>query len=86
MLQQPIRLRFGDSRLDAYVAAAVRGEAGNVADAIPGTRAIEVFKAAYKLGGLVGADVLDEHVAEAALCDAARVHDCQRSRNVPVGA
>ncbi|WP_233160653.1 bifunctional DNA primase/polymerase [Actinophytocola xanthii] len=72
---RPIRLRFGDSRVDAYVAAAVRGEAGNVANAIPGSRAIVVFRAAYKLGGLVGADVLDEHVAEHALRDAARVHD-----------
>lgn len=71
----PIRLRLGDSRLDAYVAAAVRGEASNVAHALPGTRAIEVFKAAFKLGGLVGADVLDELVAETALRDAARVHD-----------
>lgn len=71
----PIRLRHGDNRLDAYVAAAVRGEAANVANALPGTRAIEVFKAAFKLGGLVGADVLNERDAENALRDAARGHD-----------
>lgn len=71
----PVRLHHGDGRLDAYVAAAVRGEVANVANALPGTRAVEVFKAAFKLGGLVGAGVLDERVAEIALRDAARAHD-----------
>jgi hypothetical protein len=63
------------SRLDAYVAAAVRGEITNVTDAVSGTRAITVFKAAAALGGLVGAGVLDEQGAEDALVDAASTHD-----------
>lgn len=57
------------------VAAAVRGETANVTNAVSGTRAYVVFKAAAALGGLVGAGVLDEHVAEDALIDAASVHD-----------
>lgn len=68
-------LLVGGSRLDAYVAAAVRGEIANVTDAVSGTRAIAVFKAAAALGGLVGAGVLDEQVAEDALVDAASAHD-----------
>ena len=72
--RRPIQLR-SDDRLDAYVAAAVHGEAANVAAATPGTRAIVVFRAAYKLGGLVGAEVLDDTVAEHALLDAASAHN-----------
>jgi hypothetical protein len=71
----PARLVCGGSRLDAYVAAAVHGETTNVTDAVSGTRAIAVFKAAAALGGLVGAGVLDEQVAEDALLDAASAHD-----------
>jgi hypothetical protein len=71
----PQRLRFGTGRLDAYVAAAVDGESADVTNAEPGTRAVTVFKAAAALGGLVGADILDETVAEDALLAAARVHD-----------
>jgi Bifunctional DNA primase/polymerase, N-terminal len=69
-----VQLRVG-GRVEAYVAAAVRGEVANVVSAAPGTRAVVVFTAGYKLGGLVGAGVLDEHVAEAVLRDAASVHD-----------
>jgi hypothetical protein len=53
----------------------VHGETTNVTDAVSGTRAIAVFKAAAALGGLVGAGVLDEQVAEDALLDAASAHD-----------
>jgi bifunctional DNA primase/polymerase-like protein len=71
---QLVRLRVG-GRVEAYVVAAVRGEVANVVNAAPGTRAVTVFRAAYKLGGLVGANLLDEHLAESALLDAASVHD-----------
>lgn len=71
----PIRLRWGGSRLDAYVASAVAGETDKVRSAVPGTRAGTVFRAAVALGELVGAGVLDEHVARQALLDAASCHD-----------
>lgn len=71
----PIRLRWGGSRLDAYVASAVAGETDRIRRARPGTRAGTVFRAAVALGELVGAGVLDEQVARHALLDAASCHD-----------
>lgn len=62
-------------KLDNYVRAAVDNEARIVIAAAPGTRAGTVFRSAAALGNLVGAGVLDEHVAEQVLLDAARVHD-----------
>lgn len=73
--RKPVRLLSAGRRLNTYVAAAVRSETANVNDAESGLRAITVFRAAAALGNLVGAGVLDEHVAEAALLDAASVHD-----------
>jgi hypothetical protein len=51
----PIRLPSIGRRLDAYVAAALAGEAAAVTQAAPGTRAHALFCSAARLGELVGA-------------------------------
>lgn len=50
-------------RLDAYVQAELDGETIAVAQAVPGARAHTLFRAAARLGELVGAGVLDETLA-----------------------
>lgn len=67
------RLLHG-ARLEAWVRAAVSGETETVAHARPGTRNTTLFTAACRLGELVGAAVLDQHTATAALREAAAVH------------
>ena len=62
------------ARLDAWVTAAVTGEASRVAAATPGHRNTALFTAACRLGELVGAGVLDEHDATTALQRAAAAH------------
>lgn len=71
--REPVRLSTA-RRIDAYVQKALDEEANRVARAMQGTRADITFKAAAKLGELVGAEVLDEAVATEALLIAARVH------------
>ena len=66
--------RLDCGRLDAYVGAAVRGEAARVAAAGVGTRNQTLFRAAANLGGLVGAGLLDPGQVTAALLVAARHH------------
>jgi Bifunctional DNA primase/polymerase, N-terminal len=61
----PIQLRTDD--IDAYVAAVVERETRDVAGAPPGQRNDRLNRAAFKLGQLVGAGLLDETVAAAAL-------------------
>jgi len=70
----PIRLRPGAHRLDAYLQAALLGEAKNVTLAISGTRAGTLFTSAAALGELVGAGLLHEQLALDTLLDAARGH------------
>lgn len=71
--REPVRLTTG-RRIDAYVQKALDEEAGRVASAGSGTRADTTFRAAAKLGELVGAEVLDETVATQTLLSAARGH------------
>jgi hypothetical protein len=52
---------------DAYTAAAVRGETDRVRAAQPGTRNKVLSTAAYALGQLVGARLLEESYARAEL-------------------
>lgn len=61
--------------VDAYLRAAVAGETTAVRGAVAGTRAFVVFKAAARLGELVGARMLAEPDAYQALTAAAAVHD-----------
>lgn len=74
-LRSPIRLPSTGRRLDAYVAAALKGETAAVAHAAPGIRAHTLFRSAARLGELVGAGVLDETVAAEALLAAVAVVD-----------
>ena len=67
----PIPLPGPSHRLDAYVAAALAGETTAVAQATPGTRAHTLFRAAARLGELIGAGVLDQTLAAQALLAAA---------------
>jgi hypothetical protein len=69
----PILLPCSPGRLDAYVQAALRGETGAVAEASHGTRAHTLFRAAARLGELIGAEVLDETLAAQALLAAAPI-------------
>ncbi len=69
----PIPLLTSPRRLDAYVHAALRSEATAVAQAVPGTRAHTLFRAAAHLGELVGAGVLEETFAAQALLAAAPI-------------
>lgn len=59
----------------AYAAAALRGEVRRVRDARPGTRNDTLNRAAYSLGQLVGAGLLDHDRALGELHDAARAID-----------
>ncbi|GIG58233.1 hypothetical protein Lfu02_26050 [Longispora fulva] len=56
----------------AWVRAAVEGEAHRVAAAQPGERNDTLNAAAFRLGQLVGADLLDAHTVRSALTTAAR--------------
>ncbi len=58
----------------AYVRAALTGEAQAVAEARPGTRNQTLFRAAAKLGELLGAGLLDPTTATDTLIAAARPH------------
>jgi hypothetical protein len=69
----PTLLLSSPRRLDAYVHAALRSEATAVAQAVPGTRAHTLFRAAARLGELVGAGVLEETFAGQALMAAAPI-------------
>ncbi|MEU4828729.1 bifunctional DNA primase/polymerase [Actinomadura sp. NPDC023710] len=60
--------------LPAYVQAALKGEAARVADAVTGGRNHALNKAAYNLGRLTGAGVLDHETAATVLFEAAAVH------------
>jgi hypothetical protein len=64
----------GDSRAERYLAAIVAGETAKVAAGTRGSRNHTLFIAALKLGSLVGAGELGEHVAEEALFTAAARH------------
>jgi hypothetical protein len=66
---QPVRVQEG--HLSSYAAAAVRGEADEVAVTPPGGRNHRLNAAAFRLGRLVGASVLDERTAMDALASAA---------------
>ncbi|MGH3936184.1 MAG: bifunctional DNA primase/polymerase [Pseudonocardiaceae bacterium] len=66
-IHPPIPLPCSPHRLSAYVQAALDGEATAVAQAVPGTRAHTLFRAAARLGELIGAGVLDETLAAQAL-------------------
>jgi Bifunctional DNA primase/polymerase, N-terminal len=59
----------------AYAAAALRGEVDRVRSARPGTRNDTLNRAAYSLGQLVGAGLLDHDEVLGALQDAARRAD-----------
>jgi hypothetical protein len=63
-----VRLRTGDAH--AYAAAAVEREAHTVAHAPHGQRNHRLNRAAFRLGQLVGAGLLDEASATAALVEA----------------
>ena len=54
-----------------YVAAALEGECHRVRTAPPGRHNAALCRAAYALGQLVGADLLDHHTAQAELTTAA---------------
>ena len=69
----PIPLAGSPRRLDAYARAALRGEATAVAHAVPGTRAHTLFRAAARLGELVGAGVLEETFVAQVLLAAAPI-------------
>ena len=58
-----------------YGHAAVTGECGLIRAAHPGTRNTVLFRAAVRLGTLVGADVLDEQDVHRELRAAASVHN-----------
>ncbi len=60
--------------LDAYTRNALKGEIKRVRAAVPGGRNHALNKAAYNLGRLVGAGLLDADTAAAALYEAASVH------------
>jgi Bifunctional DNA primase/polymerase, N-terminal len=72
--EQPGRARLGEDRAHAYTTAAVTAEARAVALATPGRRNQTLFRAAANLGQLVGAGLLDEAAATAALLTAAQRH------------
>ncbi|HEY6425136.1 MAG TPA: hypothetical protein VIY28_18225 [Pseudonocardiaceae bacterium] len=74
-----IPLPSSPRRLDAYVQAALQGETSTVAQTLPGTRAHTLFRAAARLGELVGAGVLSETLAADALLAAAPI--CPRGTN-----
>ncbi len=74
-VRTPILLSGTGRRLDAYVHAALNGEAATVTQAAPGTRAHTLFVSAARLGELVGAGVLDETIAIDTLLAAAAVLD-----------
>ncbi|MGI5215345.1 bifunctional DNA primase/polymerase [Plantactinospora sp. CA-290183] len=57
---------------DRYASAALTAEANAVAGARVGTRNDTLYRAAYHLGQLAGADLLDVHDIDLALTDAAR--------------
>lgn len=61
----------GCTDVGGYVAAAVAGETGNVRGAPPGRHNATLCRAAYALGQLVGARVLDHTTARAELTAAA---------------
>ncbi|MEV6526748.1 bifunctional DNA primase/polymerase [Longispora sp. NPDC051575] len=61
-----------DPEATAWVRAAVEGEASRVAAAQPGERNDTLNVAAFRLGQLVGADLLDAHTVRTALTTAAR--------------
>jgi Bifunctional DNA primase/polymerase, N-terminal len=69
----PIPLLCSPHRLDAYVRAALEGETAAVARAAPGTRAHTLFRAAARLGELIGVGVLGETTALEALLAAAPI-------------
>jgi Bifunctional DNA primase/polymerase, N-terminal len=69
VVRSNVSLRTGDA--DAYAAAALAGEAQNVAQAPPGQRNHRLNLAAFRLGQLVGAGLLAETTATAALVTAA---------------
>ena len=58
---------------DSYVAAALRGETHRVRTASPGQHNAVLCRAAYALGQLVGAGLLDDTTARAELTNAAQV-------------
>jgi hypothetical protein len=62
-------------RLDAYVRAALDGEADAVARAEPGTRATTLFRAAVHLGELVGSGAVDEATVVETLRRGAAYHN-----------
>ena len=66
--------RVSPTRLHAYVAAALAGETRAVAQARPGTRNHALFRAAARLGELVGSGALAEDTARGALLEAAAGH------------
>jgi hypothetical protein len=62
-------------RLDAYVRAALDGEADAVTRAEPGTRATTLFRAAVHLGELVGSGAVDEATVVETLRRGAAYHN-----------
>jgi hypothetical protein len=70
--ESPRPVGVGD--LPAYVQAALKGEADRVTSAVTGGRNHALNKAAYNLGRLVGAGLLDADTAAEVLCNAASVH------------
>ncbi len=76
----PIPLPSSPRRLDAYAHAALRSEATAVAQAVPGTRAHTLFRAAARLGELIGAGVLEETFAAQALLAAAPISNSGADR------
>lgn len=64
----------GVGDLPAYVQAALKGEADRVTTAVTGGRNHALNKAAYNLGRLVGAGLLDTDTATGVLYQAASVH------------
>jgi hypothetical protein len=58
---------------DGYITAALRGETHRVRTALPGQHNAVLCRAAYALGQLVGAGLLDDATARAELTNAAHV-------------
>jgi len=77
ILARPLSVRLTAGRTSAYATAALQNEVQTVLDCGPKTRHDTVHRSAVKLGSLVGAGLLDEHLARTALIDAgeARGHD-----------
>lgn len=76
-------LPIGDSRQRAYLFRALEGELQRVLDATEGGRNSTLNRAAYSLGQLVGAGLIDEDALTSALLEAAAAVGLDEAEAVP---